>query len=172
MLKEALVYTLLTTIVLAIASIFGLLLEMSLFIIYFYSIKWLFTKQFHADTICKSPTRAVQLCFTITFLTQLTFIAILVHFELSFYTNIYLGIGLGLFSYMLQDYLECKLRKQKFYKGMKVEDLPNDLVGIEYEIMYQYYVKRYKLGKIAINLNYSIDNINKIKKKVILRYSQ
>lgn len=55
---------------------------------------------------------------------------------------------------------------------MKVEDLPNDLVGIEYEIIYQYYVKRYKLGKIAMNLNYSIDNINKIKKKVILRYSQ
>ena len=172
MLKEALVYTLLTTIVLATSSIFGVLLEMSLFILYFYFIKELFTKQFHADTIVKSPSKAVALCFTITFLTQFTFIFILVHFELSFYTNIYLGIGLGLFSYILQDYLESKFQKIVFFKGMKVEDLPNDLVGIEYEIMYQYYVKRYKLGKIAINLGYSIENIKRIKKKVALFYSK
>lgn len=171
MFKETIIYTLLTTIVLATSSIFGLLLEMSLFIIYFYSIKGLFTKQFHADTICKSPTRAVQLCFTITFLTQLTFITILVHFELSFYTNIYLGIGLGLFSYILQDYFECKFKKLVFFKGMKVEDLPNDLVGIEYEVMKRYYVDRYQIKEIASDLGYGIDNIKKIKAKIIKRYS-
>lgn len=171
MLKEALVYTLLTTIVLATSSIFGVLLEMSLFIIYFYSIKVLFSKQFHADTIVKSPSKAVALCFTITFLTQFTFIFILVHFELSFYTNIYLGIGLGLFSYILQDYLESKFQKIVFFKGMKVEDLPNDLVGIEYEVMKRYYVDRYQIKEIASDLGYGIDNIKKIKAKIIKRYS-
>lgn len=54
---------------------------------------------------------------------------------------------------------------------MKVEDLPKDLKGIEYDIIYQYYVKRYKLDKIAINLNYSVDNIKKLKAKIIKRYS-
>lgn len=171
MLKETLIYTLLTTIVLATSSIFGVLLEMSLFIIYFYFIKELFSKQFHADTIVKSPSKAVALCFTITFLTQFTFIFILVHFELSFYTNIYLGIGLGLFSYMLQDYLESKFKKLVFFKGMKVEDLPNDLVGIEYEVMKRYYVDRYQIKEIASDLGYGIDNIKKIKAKIIKRYS-
>ena len=171
MFKETLIYTLLTTIVLATSSIFGVLLEMSLFILYFYFIKELFSKQFHADTIVKSPSKAVALCFTITFLTQFTFIFILVHFELSFYTNIYLGIGLGLFSYMLQDYLESKFKKLVFFKGMKVEDLPNDLVGIEYEVMKRYYVDRYQIKEIASDLGYGIDNIKKIKAKIIKRYS-
>ena len=171
MLKETLIYVLLTTIVLATSSIFGVLLEMSLFILYFYFIKELFSKQFHADTIVKSPSKAVALCFTITFLTQFTFIFILVRFELSFYTNIYLGIGLGLFSYILQDYFECKFKKLVFFKGMKVEDLPNDLVGIEYEVMKRYYVDRYQIKEIASDLGYGIDNIKKIKAKIIKRYS-
>ena len=171
MFKETIIYTLLTTIVLATSSIFGVLLEMSLFILYFYFIKELFSKQFHADTIVKSPSKAVALCFTITFLTQFTFIFILVHFELSFYTNIYLGIGQGLFSYMLQDYLESKFKKLVFFKGMKVEDLPNDLVGIEYEVMKRYYVDRYQIKEIASDLGYGIDNIKKIKAKIIKRYS-
>ena len=44
-------------------------------------------------------------------------------------------------------------------------------LGIEYDIILQYYVKRYKLDKIAINLNYSVDNIKKLKAKIIKRYS-
>lgn len=109
MFKEILIYTLLTTIVLIVAYLFDVLLEMSLFIIYYYLIKGLFTKQFHADTISKTASQAVFMCFTITFLTQLIFIFLLVSFNLSFYFNIYLGILLGLFSYVLQDYLEKTL---------------------------------------------------------------
>lgn len=106
MLKETIIYTILTTIVLCVAHIFDVLLEMSLFIIYYYFIKGLFIKQFHADTVAKSATQAVTLCFTITFITQLIFVFILVKFDLSFYINIYLGIALGLFSYILEDWLE------------------------------------------------------------------
>lgn len=109
MFKEILIYVLLTTIVLIVAYLFDVLLEMSLFIIYYYFIKGLFIKQFHADTITNSPRKAVALCFTITFITQLIFIFLLVKFNLSFYFNIYLGILLGLFSYVLQDYLEKTL---------------------------------------------------------------
>lgn len=108
MLKETLIYALLTTIVICVAHIFDVALETCLFIIYFYFIKGLFNKQFHADTIAKSSTQAVRLCFTITFITQLIFVFILVKFDLSFYINIYLGIALGLFSYILQDWLEKK----------------------------------------------------------------
>jgi len=106
MFKETIIYTILTTIVLCVAYIFDVLLEMSLFIIYYYFIKGLFVKQFHADTIAKSATQAVNLCFTITFITQLIFVFILVKFDLSFYINLYLGIALGLLSYILEDWLE------------------------------------------------------------------
>lgn len=111
MFKETLIYTILTTIVLCVAHIFDVLLETSLFIIYYYFIKGLFTKQFHADTIAKTASQAVRLCFLITFLTQLVFVFILVKFDLSFYINIYLGIALGLFSYILEDWLEKKIIK-------------------------------------------------------------
>ena len=63
--------------------------------------------------------------------------------------------------------IEYKVKKTKFYKGMLAENIPKDLVGIEYEIIYQYYVLRYKLDKIGYNLNYSSDNIYKIKAKIL-----
>ena len=116
MFKEILIYVLLTTIILVVAYLFDVLLEMSLFIIYFYFIKGLFIKQFHADKIAKTPKQAVALCFTITFFTELIFIFLLVKFDLSYYINIYLGIGLGLFSYLIQDYLEKTLNKALILK--------------------------------------------------------
>lgn len=116
MFKEILIYVLLTTVVLIVAYLFDVLLEMSLFIVYYYFIKGLFTKQFHADTISKTANQAVFMCFTITFLTQLIFIFLLVSFNLSFYFNIYLGILLGLFSYILQDYLEKILINKSILK--------------------------------------------------------
>ena len=106
MFKETIIYIILTTIVLCVSYIFDVLLEMSLFIIYYYFIKGLFIKQFHADTIAKTATQALMLCFIITFVTQLIFVFILVKFDLSFYINLYLGIALGLLSYILEDWLE------------------------------------------------------------------
>ena len=87
------------------------------------------------------------------------------------YINIWLAGCLGVINFFAKDYLDYRIKKTKFYKGMLAEDIPVELVGIEYEIIYQYYVKRYKLDKIAYNLNYSKDNINKIKAKIIRRYS-
>jgi hypothetical protein len=92
--------------------------------------------------------------------------------DISKYINIGLAVVLGIINFLTKDYLEHKVKKIKFYKGMLAEDIPDYLVGIEYEVIYQYYVKRYKLDKIAYNLNYSKDNINKIKAKVIKRYSK
>jgi hypothetical protein len=80
------------------------------------------------------------------------------------------GVILGIINFLAKDYLEHKVNKIKFYKGMLAEDIPSDLVGIEYEIILQYYVKRYKLDKIAYNLSYSVESIKKIKAKIIKRY--
>lgn len=106
MFKETIIYIIMTSIILFISYLFDILLEMSLFIIYYYFIKNLFTKQFHADCLVKSAATAVKLCFTITFITQLIFIFILVKFELSYYINIYIGVMLGILSYIVSDWSE------------------------------------------------------------------
>lgn len=59
-----------------------------------------------------------------------------------------------------------------FFKGMTKEELPKNLRGIEYQIMYQYYVKRDKLDKIAMNLGYSTSNIKCLKSHIMKRYSE
>jgi DNA-directed RNA polymerase specialized sigma subunit len=59
-----------------------------------------------------------------------------------------------------------------FFKGMTKEELPKNLRGIEYQIMYQYYVKRDKLDKIAMTLGYSTSNIKCLKSHIMKRYSE
>ena len=59
-----------------------------------------------------------------------------------------------------------------FFKGMTKDELPKNLRGIDYQIMYQYYVKRDKLDKIAINLGYSTSNVKCLKSHIIKRYSE
>ena len=59
-----------------------------------------------------------------------------------------------------------------FFKGMTKEELPKNLRGIEYQIMYQYYVKRDKLDKIAMNLGYSASNIKCLKSHIMKKYSE
>ena len=98
-------------------------------------------------------------------------IIFIIKVAISRYVNLILAFVLGIINFLGKDYLEYKINKVIFYKGMKVDDLPKDLKGIEYDIILQYYVKRYKLDKIAFNLNYSVDNIKKLKAKIIKRYS-
>ena len=59
-----------------------------------------------------------------------------------------------------------------FFKGMRKEELPKTLRGIEYQIMYQYYVKRDKLDKIALDLNYSTSNVKCLKSHILKRYPE
>lgn len=120
MFKETIIYIILTTIILVLSYIFDILLEMSLFIIYYYFIKNLFKKQFHADTITKSARLAVFLCFVITFITQLIFIFILVKFSISYYINIFLGIILSILSYIIEDWLEFNINKYKMLRNESV----------------------------------------------------
>ena len=69
--------------------------------------------------------------------------------------KIKLQIAGAICRYFLVYYLEFYVTtKIVFYKGMTEDDIPKDLVGIEKEIVLQYYIKRYKLDKIAFNVGY------------------
>ena len=157
--------------VLLIALLFDKLIEFLTFMLTYTIIRNEFTKAVHGSDLTDSAHKGIIYCRIITTCVQLISIIFLVKIDISKYINIVLACVLGLVNFLAKDYLEYKIKKCKFYKGMLAEDIPSDLKGIEYEVIYQYYVKRYKLDKIAYNLSYSVDNINKIKAKILKRYS-
>lgn len=157
--------------VLIVAFISDKLLEFLVFMITYTFIRDEFTKAVHGSDFTDSAHKGIVYCRIITTIVQLISIIFLVKVDISKYINILFGVILGIINFLVKDYLEHKVKKIKFYKGMLAEDIPVELVGIEYEVIYQYYVKRLKLDTIAYNLNYSYDNINKIKAKIIRRYS-
>lgn len=158
-------------VVLIVAFISDKLIEFLTFMLTYSLIRNEFTKAVHGSDFTVSAHKGIVYCRIITTIVQLISIIFLVKIDISKYINIGLAFTLGVINFFAKDYLEYKIKKTKFYKGMLAEDIPEDLVGIEYEIIYQYYVKRYKIDKIAFNLNYGYDNINKIKAKIIKRYS-
>ena len=157
--------------VLLIAFISDKIIEFTIFMLTYTIIRDEFQKAVHGSDFTNSSHKGIILCRIITIIVQVVSIIFLIKIDISKYFNIILSISLGIINFLTKDYLEHMVRKIKFYKGMSIDDIPKDLVGNEYEIIYQYYVKRYKLDKIAFNLNYSKDNINKIKAKIIKRYS-
>lgn len=169
--KNLIISLLYLLIVLIIAFIFDKLAEFLIFMFTYTIIRDDFTKAIHGSDFTNSAHKGIVYCRIITTIVQLISIIFLVKINTSKYINILLSVLLGVINFLAKDYLEHKVKNIKFYKGMLAENIPEELVGIEYEIIYQYYVKRYKLDKIAYNLNYSKDNINKIKAKIIKRYS-
>ena len=169
--KNTLLSLLHLILVLLIAFIFDKFLEFLIFMLTYTFIRDEFTKAVHGSDFTTSAHKGIVLCRIITTCVQLISIIFLVKVDISKYINVGLAGCLGVINFFAKDYLDYRIKKTKFYKGMLAEDIPVELVGIEYEIIYQYYVKRYKLDKIAYNLNYSKDNINKIKAKIIRRYS-
>lgn len=157
--------------VLCIAYIFDKLFETIIFILTYGLIRCDFTKMIHGSDFTKSAHKGIIYCRIITFLVQTISIIFIFKINISKYINLILAFLLGVINYIGKCFIEKCVKKTIFYKGMKIDELPKDLKGIEYEIIYQYYVKRYKLGYIAYNLNYSIDNIKKIKSKILKRYS-
>lgn len=157
--------------VLVVAYISDKLIEFLTFMLTYSIIRNEFTKAVHGSDFTKSAHKGIVLCRIITTIVQLISIIFLVKVDISKYINIGLAGLLGIINFFTKDYLEHTIKKAKFYKGMSAEDIPKELVGIEYEVIYQYYVMRYKLDKIAINLCYSYDYIHHLKANIIKRYS-
>ena len=158
-------------VVLIVAFIFDKVIEFLTFMVTYTIIRSEFTKAVHGSDFTSSASKGIKMCRLITTIVQLISIIFLVTVDISKYFNIGLAFILGIINFFAKDYLEHKIKKAVFYKGMSAEDIPKELVGIEYEIIYQYYVKRYKLSKIAVNLSYSYDYIYHLKAKIKKRYS-
>lgn len=159
-------------IVFLFAWLFDKVLEISCFILTYTLIRNEFSKAIHGKDFTESSYKGIVYCRYITFCIQLISLVFLITIDLSKYINLILAFILGIINFFAKDYLEYVIAtKVVFYKGMKAHELPKDLAGIEYDIMYYYYVERYKLDKIALCVNYSVDNVKKLKAKIIKRYS-
>ena len=168
-LKNILLDILTLLVVFLVAFLFDKLFESIVFVLTYTIIRDEFTKAVHGSNFTDSASEAIIYCRIITFVVQIISVFFIAKVDISRYVNILLAIALGIINVFAADYIECKFKKITFYKGMK--EMPKDLQGIEYDIMYQYYVKMYKLDKIAMNTGYSVDNVKKIKAKIIKRYS-
>lgn len=157
--------------VIFIAIMFDKLFEFLVFLVTFSFIRNEFTKAIHGSDFTNSAHKSIVYCRLITTIIQIISIIFLIKFDISKYINLLLAFCLGILNFFCKDYLEYKVKKQLFYKGMAKEDIPEDLKGNEYKIIYMYYIESYKLDKIAISLGYSVDNVKKIKSKILKRYS-
>lgn len=138
-------------------------LEITISVFAFHILREKDSKTFHAETSIK--------CFITSIISFSIVMSLEFPLDVSIFASILLAYWLSTVMYFIQDYLDLhmKFKPQTFYKGMTT--LPEGLQGVEYDIMYQYYVKRKSLDKIAMNLGYSVDGIKKIKAKILKRYS-
>ena len=158
-------------IVFIFAYFYNKLFEALSFILIYTIIRCEFSKQVHGTDFTKSAHKGIKYCRIITFIVQIISIIFIINIDLSKYINIILAMSLGILNFFAKDYLQYKMYKMVFYKGMKESEIPKEIQGIEYVIIHNYYVKRDKLDKIAFELGYSVDNIKKIKSKIVKRYS-
>lgn len=138
------------------------LLEIITTIIFFFIFRKRFEKQYHAKSLIHCSIISIIVFIILTRIALRFSISILFIIILTFLTN--------LISFYVRDYLDKNI-KTTFYKGMNADELPNDLSGVEYDIMNLYYVKRKQLEYIAGAVNYSVDNVKKLKAKILKRYS-
>lgn len=174
--RELLIWLLYNVLLLLIAFIFERFLQMLVFILLFNFFHNTFHYRFHSDDIEKEPIKAVRLCKIITIIVEILFLIFCKELDISLYSNLAIMVSvclgnclLGLIIVKIYKYKECVIRK-----GMNENELieicnQKCLNDFEKSILIDYYCKGYKLDKIAIKNQYSIDNIKKIKSKLLKR---
>lgn len=167
------IYTFSTYLIIFIlAVIFDKWLEMLVYITTYTIIRSEFTKMVHGKDFTESYAKGIIYCRIITFVVQAISITFLIKINISRYGNMILALVLGVINFFAKDYLEYKIKRMVFFKGMTKDQLPKGLVGVEYEIMYEYYVKRNKLEYIAQKVHYSLSNVKQLKSNILKRYSK
>lgn len=159
-------------IIFILAIIFDKWLEMLMYIVTYTIIRMEFTKAIHGKDFTNSYSKGIVYCRIITLVVQIISLFFLIKVNISRYGNMILALVLGVINFFAKDYLEYKIKRLVFFKGMSKEQLPKDLLGIEYEIMYEYYVKRNKLEYIAHKVHYSLSNVKQLKATILKRYSK
>lgn len=122
--------------------------------------KFAFGKPFHAKD---SKTCFIISCMSYIILNKLAVSTI----GISILWQVILGV---MFSFITSRFVKNTIKK--LYKGMPIEEFNNKILKItekdslQYKICYMYYIDRKSELEISHKVNYSIDNIKKIKSKI------
>lgn len=163
-------YFVITSGIIGFAILFNKVIETLIIWITFFIFRSAFPKELHSNSflIC------VQLTLSIFFITIMSVLPN----SLSYVAPVIFGFLICYITYLSQDYIDYKTYKNtKICRGMSKESLLeiskiNNLDELEYNILYLYYCKRYKLWQIAQKLNYSESSIFKIKTKTLNKIKQ
>lgn len=148
---------------------FNHLIEMIIIIPLFFWFRSKYTKSFHGNTIWECTAFTLIMFFTIVLLAQPIHVSILLTVTLCYFTTEIL--------YYIKDYLDfLKVKRFKIYIGMNKKVLEDkckmfDLSEIETKVLVYYYCDQLKRWQIGNMLNYSEDNISKIKAKALDKFN-
>lgn len=143
------------------------------FVIIFVSfvfMRHVFGKSYHADSVL---TCTALSCFTFVLATKLVYPS-----YITILFNVIIGCLVAYIMHVWYYYFKYTSSSGiTVCKGMSSEDLDNlckihNLKPMEYNVLNCYYVKGYKLDKIAITYDYSIDNIKKIKANALKKLNE
>lgn len=180
-LKNFIIYILYNILLLAIAYVFNRFYQMLLFVLIYNFIQNCFTERFHSDSVIDEPIRATRWCKIITIIVEFIYLIFCKNLNISIYSNLFIIFVICLLNSLIQiflKYIERTRPPQRYLsKGISVNELneiceEHNIVGIEKDILDMYYVKRFKLTKIARILDYSVDGIKKIKYKTLKRINE
>lgn len=144
--------------------------EMLIVYVCFFYFRTRFTKQFHALTSwgCTLITIVVYYLVSLWIPNKSYSLILIILFTYS----------INYISYAYRDYLDfIKIKKFKIYKGMNKATLINkciiyELTDLETQVLTMYYCDRLKRWQIGNVLNYSEDNISKIKEKALNKFRE
>lgn len=156
--------------IILLSILFERVIEILIIIPLFFWFRSKYTKTYHAKTIWQCTLYTLLMFLIICIISQPIQISILITIILCFLVTEFL--------YYLRDYLDfLKVKKFKIYKGMNKDVLLNkckmyDLTEIETQVLTMYYCDKLKRWQIGNVLNYSEDNISKIKEKALNKFKE
>lgn len=174
--REFVIWLLYNILLLTIAFLLERFLQMFVFVLLFNFFHNGFNYRFHSDDVTKTPVIAVRLCKIITLIVEVSFLIFCKEMDISLYSNLFIMTSICLGNCLLKFIIiqTFKYRARIIKKGINEKELieicnSKGLNDLERGIMVDYYCKGYKLDKIAIKYQYSVDNIKKIKAKLLKR---
>lgn len=151
-----------------ISYLFERIIEVLIIIPLFFVFRKKYTKTYHAKTLFECTLYTLLLFLVICLVAQPIQTSILLAIILCYLTTEFL--------YLIKDYQDLiKVKKFKIYKGMNKQLLIQkcqlyELSEVETQVLILYYCDRLKRWQIGNVLNYSEDNISKIKEKALNKF--
>lgn len=153
LIQNRIIYIIYCVCILFIAYIGNRFLQMLIFILFFNFIQSCFTARFHAETIIKdSYIKAGRLCKIITFIVEMTYLALCTDLNVSLYSHLFLILGIATLNCLLQISFTSVVAKKLKYYNYEELNLICEKVNISYQAkqrLISHYIEHKTIKEIA-----------------------